>query len=171
MPYLLDSNGFIQAENQYYSRDFCPAYWDWLLANALTGRVISIDRVYNEIQAQQDNLAQWASQQDVRALFLPINDATVTAFQRVAAWVRSRRQDDGSSFYGNAAQSDFLGGGADPYLIAYALAHAHTVVTCEGKDPARRNKVLIPVVCEGLGVECISLFEMLRREYARFILG
>lgn len=171
MPYLLDSNGFIQAENQYYSRDFCPAYWDWLLANAQTGRVISIDRVYNEIQAKQDNLAQWASQQDVRALFLPTDDAAVTAFRRVATWVQSRRRDDGSPFYRNAVQSEFFSGRADPYLIAYALAQGHTVVTTESNNPENRRKVLIPVVCDGLGVECIPLFEMLRRECARFILG
>ena len=116
-------------------------------------------------------LAQWASQQDVRALFLPTDDAAVTAFGRVASWVQARRQDNGSRFYRDAARSDFFSGGADPYLIAYALAHSHTVVTCEGKDAARRSKVLIPVVCDGLGVECISLFEMLRRAPARFILG
>jgi hypothetical protein len=29
MPYLLDSNIFIQAKNLHYSFDFCPAFWDW----------------------------------------------------------------------------------------------------------------------------------------------
>jgi Domain of unknown function (DUF4411) len=29
MPYLLDSDVFIQAKNLHYSFDFCPAFWDW----------------------------------------------------------------------------------------------------------------------------------------------
>jgi hypothetical protein len=30
MPYLLDTNVFIEAKNRHYGFDFCPAYWDWL---------------------------------------------------------------------------------------------------------------------------------------------
>jgi hypothetical protein len=32
MPYLLDSDVFIQAKNLHYSFDFCPAFWDWIEA-------------------------------------------------------------------------------------------------------------------------------------------
>ena len=172
MAYIVDSNGFIQADNLYYGRDFCPAYWDWLQASGQAGRVISIDRVYTEIQAKQDDLAQWVSRPEVSGLFLPSGDAaTVAAYRRIVDWVQSRQRNDGSQFYRNAARNDFFGGGADPYLIAYALAHGHTVVTAEGNDPANRKKVLIPVVCNGLAVKCIALYDLLRREQARFILG
>ena len=172
MAYVVDSNGFIQADNLYYSRDFCPAYWDWLQAEGQAGRVISIDRVYTEIQAKQDDLAQWVSRPEVRGLFLPSGDAaTVAVFRRIVDWVQSRQRNDGSQFYRNAARNDFFGGGADPDLIAYALAHGHTVVTAEGNNPANRSKVLIPVVCDGLDVEWVSIFDLLRREQARFVLG
>ena len=30
MAYLLDSNVFIRAKNDYYDFDICPAFWDWL---------------------------------------------------------------------------------------------------------------------------------------------
>ena len=30
MRYLLDANAYIQAKNQYYGMDICPAYRDWL---------------------------------------------------------------------------------------------------------------------------------------------
>ena len=170
MAHLLDSNGFIQAQNNYYGMDFCPAYWQWLIASWQSGVVISIDRVYDEIQAQQDNLAEWAAG-PARNLFLSSSDVnTIACFSRVLAWVQSRQTEQGHQFYGNAIQNEFFAGGADPYLIAYAMAHGHTVVTCEGNDPARRNKVLIPVVCYGLNVPCISLFDMLRNEQARFVL-
>ena len=32
MAYLLDANVFIQAKNLHYGFDFCPAFWDWLVA-------------------------------------------------------------------------------------------------------------------------------------------
>ena len=170
MAYAVDSNGFIQAQNQYYGMDFCPAYWDWLLANHQTGLVVSIDRVYAEIQDQQDDLALWASG-PARSLFLPSTDAVTAArLSLVFTWVQARRTAEGERFYGHAAQNTFFGGGADPYLIAYAMAHNHTVVTCEANDPARKNKVLIPVVCHGLNVPCITLFDMLRNEQAKFVL-
>ena len=172
MAYIVDSNGFIQADNLYYSRDFCPAYWEWLQAKGQAGRVISIDRVYTEIQAKQDDLARWTAQPAVRSLFLPSDDAaTAAALTRVFEWVRARQTGRGKQFYRDAARNDFFGGGADPYLIAYALTHGHTVVTAERNNPANRSKVLIPVVCDGLDVEWVSIFDMLRREQARFVLG
>ncbi len=33
--YLLDTNIFIQAKNLHYGFDFCPAFWEWLMAHAL----------------------------------------------------------------------------------------------------------------------------------------
>lgn len=35
MTYLLDANVFIQAKNLHYGPDFCPAFWQWLIANSL----------------------------------------------------------------------------------------------------------------------------------------
>ena len=32
MAYLLDANVFIQAKNLHYGLDFCPAFWEWLVA-------------------------------------------------------------------------------------------------------------------------------------------
>jgi hypothetical protein len=44
------------------------------------------------------------------------------------------------------------------------------VVTHEVPSGSIR-KVKIPNVCIGLGVKCVTPFEMLRRERARFVLG
>ena len=59
---------------------------------------------------------------------------------------------------------------ADYYLVARALAHADVVVTHEVVS-ASINKVKIPDVCIGMGIKCMTPFEMLRVERARFILG
>ncbi len=51
MAYVLDANVFIAAKNLHYGLDFCPAFWDWLIARGLTGDVFSIDKVENEVAA------------------------------------------------------------------------------------------------------------------------
>ena len=43
MAYLLDTNVFIQAKNLHYGFGFCPAFWDWLIANNATQHVFSIE--------------------------------------------------------------------------------------------------------------------------------
>lgn len=61
MPYLLDANVFIQAKNLHYGLDFCPAFWDWLIAGNAAKRVFSIEKVADEILAVADELSVWAS--------------------------------------------------------------------------------------------------------------
>lgn len=61
--------------------------------------------------------------------------------------------------------------GADPWLIAYGLAHGHTVVTHEVHVDGQKNKVKIPTVCKALNVACMRTLEMLRDERVRFVLA
>ena len=61
MAYLLDANVFIEAKRRHYGMDFCPAFWDWLLATNISGRVFSIEKVGDELRAGADELADWAS--------------------------------------------------------------------------------------------------------------
>ncbi len=44
MAYLLDSDVFIRAKNLHYGLDFCPAFWEWLVAAGADGRAVSIER-------------------------------------------------------------------------------------------------------------------------------
>jgi len=54
--YLLDTNIFIQAKNLYYGFEFCPAFWDWLVAQNQVGKVASIEKVAEELKAGDDQL-------------------------------------------------------------------------------------------------------------------
>ena len=160
MAYLLDTNVFIQAKNLHYGFDFCPAFWDWIERQNAAGRLFSIDRVGDELGAGADDLAQWA-QERMDRLFLPPDSEMLTTLPKVSAWVMSQS-------YSLAAKNTFLQV-ADYYLVARALAHGDTVVTHE--IPANSiRKVKIPDVCIGLGVKCMTPFEMLRTERARFVL-
>ncbi|MGA3265557.1 MAG: DUF4411 family protein [Verrucomicrobiota bacterium] len=161
MAYLLDADVFIQAKNLHYGLDFCPAFWDWLIISNATGRVFSIEKVGDEIAAGADELAGWAADRGT-AFFVKPDTVMLPALGTVSDWVTGQR-------YEPAAVNTFLQV-ADYYLIAHALAHGHTVVTHEKAQPLAR-KIKIPNVCIGLKIKCITPFEMLRHERARFILG
>jgi Domain of unknown function (DUF4411) len=160
MAYLLDADVFIQAKNLHYGFDFCPAFWDWLIASNAGGRVFSIEKVGDEIAAGDDDLSGWAASRGA-AFFLKPDAAMLPALGAVSTWVTAQS-------YEPTAVNTFLQV-ADYYLVAHALAHGHTVVTHEKAQPLAR-KIKIPNVCIGLNIKCVTPFEMLRLERARFIL-
>lgn len=161
MAYLLDANVFIQAKNLHYGLDFCPAFWDWLIVRNGAQEVFSIERVGDEIEAGADELAAWAEQRG-EGFFLKPEPALLPALAAVSTWATGQNYDP-------AAINTFLQV-ADYYLVAHALAHVHTVVTHEVAADTRR-RIKIPNACIGLGVKCMTPFEMLRHERARFVLG
>ena len=59
---------------------------------------------------------------------------------------------------------------ADYYLVAQAHAGKHIVVTHEIPSASTR-RIKIPDACIGLDIKCMTPFEVLRLERARFILG
>lgn len=161
MAYLLDANVFIQAKNLHYGLDFCPAFWEWLIASNASGLVSSIEKVGDEIEAGADELADWVSRRGP-GFFLKPESEILPAFGRVSAWASSQAFEP-------AAVSTFLQV-ADYYLVAHALAHGYTIVTHEIVSTSTK-KVKIPNACIGLGIKCVTPFEMLRHERARFVLG
>ena len=56
------------------------------------------------------------------------------------------------------------------YLVAHAYGGKHTVVTHE-IPAASARKIKIPDACIGLGIKCVTPYEMLRSERVRFVLG
>ena len=159
--YLLDANIFIQAKNLHYGLDFCPAFWDWLIAQNGAGQVASIEKVGDELQAGGDELSAWAAARG-DPFFLPPDDIVLPALTSVSAWATGQN-------YEPAAIATFLQI-ADYWLVAHALAHSFVVVTHEVPSESTR-KIKIPNACIGVGITCVSPYEMLRRERARFVLG
>jgi len=159
--YLLDTNIFIQARNLHYGFDFCPAFWDWLIDRNAAGVVGSIEKVGDELEAGADDLTDWKRARG-EAFFAPPDNAVLPALGRVSAWATDQN-------YEPAAVATFLQV-ADYWLVAHALAHQRTIVTHEVPAETIR-KIKIPNACVGLGVPCITPYEMLRRERARFVLG
>jgi len=161
LPYLLDSDVFIQAKNLHYGLDFCPAFWDWLIRENEKGIVFSIDKVLDELEAGGDELGEWAKERR-DGFFMEPDPKMISSLGAVSEWVEG--QDYSSSAKGTFFQV------ADYYLISYAHSHGMTVVTHEVASDSYK-KIKIPNVCIGLGIKCVTPYEMLRKERARFILG
>ena len=100
MAYLLDSNVFIQARNLHYRLDFCPAFWDWLIAGNRAGIVASIEKVGDELLAGADELSDWVKARD-DAFFLKPDQSILPSLAAVSAWATSQQ-------YVPAAVSTFL---------------------------------------------------------------
>jgi len=161
MAYLLDADVFIRAKNLHYGFDFCPAFWEWLVAHNVAGKLFSVEKVGDEVLAVEDELSEWAGKLGP-GFFLPPDADVLASMAAVSAWAQAQH-------YEASAISTFLQIG-DYYLVAHAHAGQHTVVTHEVPSTSTR-KIKIPDACIGLGVKCMTPYEMLRLERARFILG
>ncbi|MCY4232805.1 MAG: DUF4411 family protein [Bacteroidetes bacterium] len=157
--YLIDSNVFISAQQNHYSFDFHPGFWDWLILSNQNKRVYSIRQVYEEISVHKDQLYMWAS--DFKnTLFLPDPSDLGLPLNKIAIHVKQNyRSEDVKNFLVTA----------DYFLIAHALLKNWKVVTHEVRKPTKA-KIKIPTVCDRFNVECIDPFEMLRQEKPQFVL-
>jgi hypothetical protein len=116
--------------------------------------------VGDEVQAVADELSGWAEARGL-GFFLRPDTTVLPALATVSKWATGQR-------YEPSAISAFLQV-ADYYLVAHVKAGNHTTVTHEIPSASVR-KIKIPDACIGLGIKCMTPYEMLRRERARFVL-
>ncbi|MGW5006617.1 DUF4411 family protein [Streptomyces parvulus] len=156
--FLVDSNVLIEAKNRYYAFDIAPGFWTWLDYAHDANLACSIAPVRDELFERDDELTRWArSHSD---FFQPIDEAATSHFTPLTSWAQSKT-------YTAAALTEFLTNAADFFLVAYAAAHSHTLVTHEQPRPDSRRRVLIPDACQAMGVTYANTFSMLRSTNAR----
>jgi hypothetical protein len=162
MRYLLDANTYIQAKNQYYGMDICPAYWDWLDIQFQQGTIASVDMIGRELKDGNDELAEWAKARPGH--FIKNDD--ISTQQIFAEVVQAVMAGD----YNAGNRDNFLAK-ADPWIIAKAKSIGAAVVTHESFVAPNTKKVKVPNICQQFGVPCINTFQFLRELDARFVLG
>jgi len=159
--YLLDANVFIEAARRYYAFDLAPKFWESLALHAEKGEIQSIDRVKQELERGNDELATWATAQFSEAFASTDEEDVTVSYSEIISWVQIQDQ------FSDAAKADFASG-ADGWLVAYAKSKGFIVVTHEVLDPNIMRKVPIPNVCEEFGMSSVDTFEMLRQIGVRF---
>jgi hypothetical protein len=159
--FLLDSDVLISAKNLHYNPKYCGAFWDWILLAHQVGKVLSIDKVRDELQVgkQEDLLHTWSQRSELADFFVPSKAAT-PKWRELAVWATGRKPT-----YLQAAQDKFLDvKSADAWLIGYAATQTNViVVTNEKAEPASKKSIKLPDAAAALGVKTITLFELLQR--------
>jgi len=80
---------FVQAHRRHYAFEICPGFWDCLIHHHQTARLISVDRVRDEILAG-DALEAWVKNSAPKTLFASTADAAVVAdFAAMVQWVQA----------------------------------------------------------------------------------
>lgn len=158
--YVVDSNFFIEAHRKSYPIDIAFSFWSKVKQLAEDGKMISIDKVKNEIYDKNDALEEWC-RANLPDDFFKDSSAVMPEYGQVSTWVISK-----SEHYMQNALNEFLDADeADAFIVAYALSDLgnRVVVTQEISEPNRKNKVKIPDACDALKVKVVNTMDMFRQ--------
>ena len=152
--YVPDTNVLVAAYHHYYAPDICPGFWDSLLHHMVSGRLLIIDRVFEEI-ISPTALVQWTERATGDSYATTATQPIADAYRQLIDWVQDNPQ------FTPAARANFARI-ADGWLAAYAMANGTVVVTNEVSAPQSQSSVKLPDLCRQFGVPCVNTFEMLR---------
>jgi hypothetical protein len=158
--FVVDSNFFIQAHRVHYPLDVAVSFWGKVRQLANEGKIISIDKVKDELYDKNDALEVWCNA-NLADDFFKDTDEVMASYTRVAGWAVSK-----SAQYKPAALNEFLNANeADAFIIAFAL-HDNAdriIVTHEVAAPNAMKKIKIPDACDALDVSYVNTMEMFRQ--------
>lgn len=147
--YSFDTSAFINGQRDLLPPDVLPKLWPQIASMIMMGEVQAVDVVRDELSQRDDGVFMWAKEQ--KSLFVPL---TVDVQRETRAVLKRYPKLVG------------VGGGrsgADPFVVALAMANDGTVVT-EEHATGNRERPKIPDACAGLGVPCINLLAFIREQ-------
>lgn len=148
MSYSVDTSALMDAWIRYYPPDVFHSLWDSLDQLVSSGRFLVIDEVCRELSKQDDDLHKWVKERP---------DMIVTLDEEIQLAATPIIND----FPSLTNAKSVMGGSADPFVIALAQQRDLIVVMAEKSKP---TKPRIPDVCREIGIVCITLVELFRRE-------
>lgn len=149
MLFSIDTSALVDAWVRHYPPDVFPAVWSLMDSATRNGDILAIDEVARELERKDDDLLKWVKERE--HMIVPI-DADI-----------QRRVVEIMSNHGRLVDSRKNRSGCDPWVIALAQERQLTVVTAE-KASGNLVKPKIPDVCQVLGVPCIEVIELFRRQ-------
>ncbi|MCY4159465.1 MAG: DUF4411 family protein [Bacteroidetes bacterium] len=146
--YLIDSDVFITAKNQYYFFNICPGFWKSLIHHHTEGSIFSIDQVHKELLTGKatDPLVRWMNNEVPKKFFLSTKvEQIIEAYEKIILWVTENPQ------YFDQAKQNFATS-ADGWLVAHAIFKATIVITNEKSSLKSEKSIKLPDVCNQFGV-------------------
>lgn len=145
--YCLDTNIFIEPWKRFYSIQFTREYWEILENLAQKGIVFSTTEVKKEIEKIDDDLLRWLKGKSF--------------FKNPNTGVQQKMKEIMNKYprLVDASKSRSI---ADPWVIAHAQSENAVVVTLEQKA-TKSGHIKIPNICKEEGIECIDIYELIKR--------
>lgn len=155
--YSIDASAILDAWVRYYPYDTFPSFWDRFKDLAGSGLGIATELIEHEISKKDDGCSAWFIDNDLGGFFIGITDEVQIAVSEMLKNPNYQRlvEDRKGTF------------GADPFVIALAKVESLAVVSGE-RASNKIEKPKIPDVCNDLGIECINILDLMRREGWRF---
>ncbi|HEV7344990.1 MAG TPA: DUF4411 family protein [Devosia sp.] len=152
--YCVDTSALIAAWQERYPIENFPRFWDRLEAFVAEGRMVSPDEVLRETEKRSDELHAWLKARGsmFRELGEPIQIEAAQVLARFPRLVGEKK----------------LRTSADPFVIALARVEGLQIIT-EEKPTGSMNRPNIPDVCSALGMNTMSLLQLIRAE--RWVVG
>lgn len=158
--YLVDTNVFITAKNDFYAFDLTPGFWAKMKEQILKGRCCVIDAVDMEIRdGKEEELVQWWL--EIRKTYPDIikrakeDEEVFFCYKGIAEMVYK------DPVFAAREKARFLSRG-DPWIIAAAKTWNMNLVTMEKMAGSGAKKVKIPDVCQRIGVTYMTPYDMMR---------
>lgn len=165
--FIVDTNFFIQSHRVTYPLDVAVGFWNTVIKIANENKIVSIDKVKNEIYNNDDELTTWIDDNLPPKFFKPTDTQDVLSnYSRIVNWANSK-----NTFYLPKAINEFLDfENADAWLAAYALSldKECCITTQEKSEPNRKSKIKIPEVCDAFDIHYKNIIEMFRELGERF---
>ncbi|MBI1225857.1 MAG: DUF4411 family protein [Bacteroidetes bacterium] len=157
-PYLLDTNFFIESYRSSFPLDVVPSFWVKLSSLAADNKVVSIDKVKEEIYKNDDELKAWC-EASLPPDFFKDSTIAIAEYASTVQWANSNKDNP----YTQPALDVFMDANeADAWLVAYAKHQDLPLVTNERSEPASKKSVKIPDACQPMGVRCVKPMDMFR---------
>lgn len=157
VPFLLDTNFFIEAYRVSYPFDVVPTFWIKVKELAVQEMIISIDKVKKELLQNKDELSEWIIE-NLPEDFFKDTSSVIPNYTLLINWVHSK-----SNQYSQPAISEFLDADeADAWLVAYAMTYENQIVTHETSNPNSRKRVMLPDAAIPFNVTCVKTIDLFR---------
>lgn len=156
MKYSIDTSAIIEGWQRLFPPDIVPGFWEGIDELIKSGDLRATEEVLVEIEKKDDQIFAWAKQRG--ELFISID-------LEIQIYVREILAKHKTLIDTRKNRS-----GADPFVIALASLQndQSTIVVTEEKPTETIVRPHIPDVCIALGIEWISLGELIRREGWKF---
>jgi hypothetical protein len=152
LPDWVDSDSLIVASRGPYRFNVIPAFWNFIQEKATQQILASSERVLNELLDGEDQLRDWAIQQQDTFFRIP-TEPVQESYRQIVHHV----SNDGR--FARQHVTRFLAK-ADPWLLAHAKVEGGRIVTFEKSEPySRRPK--IPDVGNTFGIRCVNLWDLI----------